>query len=85
MHVLCKVVLIDELHDLKALDETISGLRNRRDEIRTILDPRSMQTPDTAEHDLAYEEALREDRAPEDPRKGAHQRGQGISSNAEES
>lgn len=49
VHVLCKVVLIDELGDLRALDETISGLRNRRDEIRTILETR---TPPAASLDV---------------------------------
>ena len=45
VHVLCKVVLIAELRDLSALDETISGLRTRRDEIRLILETRTRPPP----------------------------------------
>ena len=45
VHALCKVVLIEELRDLSALDETISGLRTRRDEIRPILETRTPPAP----------------------------------------
>ena len=62
VHVLCKVVLVDELQDLKALDETISGLRNRRDEVRLILASQTRPsaatrgTSDRSPHQQADEE-----------------------------
>ena len=55
VHVLAKVVLIGELGDLRALDEMISGLRSRRDEVRVIREART--PPDPASPDSTYHDA----------------------------
>ena len=43
LHVCARVVLIDELGDLTALDEGIAGLRTRRDELAKIIRERAMR------------------------------------------
>lgn len=49
LHVLCKVVLIEELGDLAGLDVVIAGLRHRRDELAEIITVREKPVRPSAE------------------------------------